>query len=164
MSPDQASSGGTEEPQKGDGSSGAGAGQPIEVAAKPALQPTLGSDVSLKAVLYQNTEQTLILVTQDKLELAFQKDAPRYARRLGWATPLGLLLAFLVVLVSANFKHEVLSAKAWEVIFIVGAIVFFVWFVVEAVQGLKTPRRLDVTRSFVEKVRGDGAASPIDFV
>jgi hypothetical protein len=83
---------------------------------------------------------------------------------LGWATPLGLLLAFLAVLVSANFKHEVLSAKAWEVIFIVGAIVFFVRFVVEAVRGLRTPRRSDVTRSFVEKVRGDGAASPIDFV
>lgn len=164
MSPDQASSGGAEEPQEGGGSSGAGAGQPIEVVAKPAPQPTLGSDVSLKGVLYQNTEQTLILVTQDKLELAFQKDAPRYARRGGWATPLGLLLAFLAVLVSANFKHEVLSAKAWEVIFIVGAIVFFVWFIVEAVRGLKTPRRSDVTRSFVEKVRGDGAAGPIDFV
>ncbi|HEV7162199.1 MAG TPA: hypothetical protein VGN25_02995 [Solirubrobacteraceae bacterium] len=115
-------------------------------------------------MLYQNTRQTLILVTQDKLELAFQKDAPRYARRLGWATPLGLLLAFLAVLVSANFKHEVLSAKAWEVIFIAGVIVSFVWFVVEAVRGLNAPRRLDVTRSFVETVRGDDAASPIDFV
>lgn len=133
---------------------------------RPSQHPSrrYGATCRLRVVLYQNTRQTLILVTQDKLELAFQKDAPRYARRLGWATPLGLLLAFLAVLVSANFKHEVLSAKAWEVIFIAGVIVSFVWFVVEAVRGLNAPRRLDVTRSFVETVRGDDAASPIDFV
>jgi hypothetical protein len=145
-------------------SSGAGSGQTIEVPAQTSPGASLKGAVSLRGLLYQNTGQTLILVTQDKLELAFKRDAPRYARRLGWAVPLGILLAFLAVLVSANFKHEVLSARAWEVIFIIGAILSLVWFLVEGVLALKTPKRADVTRKFVEQVRGDGASSPIDFV
>lgn len=136
----------------------------MQVIAQPAPTPSLQSSISTAGAFYQNTEQTLILVTQDKLELAFQEQAPRYARRVDWAAPLGILLAFGAALVTTNFKHAVFSAGTWKAVFVVGALLSLLWFLWELVRSFRTPKRPVVTEEFIGKVRGTGPAkAPIEF-
>lgn len=80
--------------------------------------------------LHLNISQQVIVTTQDKLELCLNKYLKKSEKKKEWLTPFGLLVAIVIVFVSANFKEFIFAKETWEAIFIILGIGSFFWFTI----------------------------------
>ena len=87
----------------------------------------LNIDLNDNRNVYQNTAQDYIITTKDKLELVLFKTEKSLSSKNAWKTPLGLIVSFVLALLSANFKDYFFSAEVWHSIFVVSTIVCLFW-------------------------------------
>jgi hypothetical protein len=76
-----------------------------------------------------NVSQNLIITTEDKLRLCLSEHLKRMERKNSWITPLGILIAILVTLVTSTFKDVGLSADTWRAIFIIAGVLSLGWLI-----------------------------------
>lgn len=78
---------------------------------------------------FENVRSDVIFVTHDKLENVLTKFYQRYGLRSAWFNPLSMLLAFVLTLVTAEFRAQSLgiAGTVWQAIFIIGTIMSAGW-------------------------------------
>jgi hypothetical protein len=88
-----------------------------------------GQLIQQTSKVHFNLEQEFIFTTDDKIRICLTDHLSRMEKRTSWIAPLGVLLAILVVFPTTTFKSFIVSAETWEAIFIISAILSFVWFI-----------------------------------
>ncbi len=102
----------------------------VEGNATPSFLNTLAGDLDTKVVaIHKNTNQRLIIVTQDKTLLTLKRNIAKLGTR-EWIAPLSTLSTILIALITSNFRYAMgLGASEWRAIFIVCGFVSFGWLV-----------------------------------
>jgi len=88
-----------------------------------------GQLIQQNAKVHFDPEQEFILATEEKIRLCLAKYVARIENKKAWPTPLGILLAILVIFPTTTFADFVLNAATWEAIFIIAGILSFVWLI-----------------------------------
>jgi hypothetical protein len=89
--------------------------------------------------VHKNTEQEIIVITSDRLELVLQKHLKYLERRKEWIAPLGLLLAIVTTFCTATFKNAFFSADTWKAIFVMAGVVSLVWLIKSGWASFRSP-------------------------
>ena len=89
--------------------------------------------------VHENTEQEIIVITSDRLQLVLQKHLKNLERRKEWIAPLGLLLAIVTTFCTTTFRDTIFSADTWEAIFVMAGVASFVWLVKSGWASLRAP-------------------------
>jgi len=76
-----------------------------------------------------NLGQEIVITTEDKIRLCLTRHLSRIEKANAWVTPLGVLLTILVVFPTTSFQPFIFSADVWQAIFIISALLSFVWLV-----------------------------------
>ena len=77
---------------------------------------------------FKNISQEVITTTSDKIELCLIKHQNELVAKNGWIAPVGLLIALVTALVTADFRQFLgLSPDTWKALFIFGAVLSAVW-------------------------------------
>lgn len=77
--------------------------------------------------IHVNVTQTLIITTEDKLNIWLSWLLATLRARKEWVAPLGLVLSLTLAIATANFKDFVVSSDTWKAIFIIGDVVSLGW-------------------------------------
>ena len=94
----------------------------------PPEQGPFSIETMAPVVIYKNTDQELIIVTRDKLQLCMQKMIDRMAARDRWMVPLGVLVPLILALVTTSFTERFkVSGVAWEAIFVMLILFTLCW-------------------------------------
>ncbi len=77
--------------------------------------------------VHKNTNQRLIVVTQDKTLLTLKRNIARLGKK-EWVAPLSTLSTIMIALITSNFKRALgLGPAEWRAIFIVCGLIAFGW-------------------------------------
>ncbi|MDA0376364.1 MAG: hypothetical protein O3A80_03585, partial [bacterium] len=100
----------------------------VEGNATPSFLNTLAGDLDTRVVgIHKNTNQRLIIVTQDKTLLTLKRNIAQLGKK-EWIAPLSTLSTIVISLVTSNFKYALgLGPAEWRAIFIVCGFVSFGW-------------------------------------
>lgn len=92
---------------------------------------TLAGDLDARVIgIHKNTNQRLIVVTQDKALLTLKRNIAKLGKR-EWIAPLSTLTTILIALITANFKRALgLGPAEWRAIFIVCGFISAGWLTV----------------------------------
>jgi hypothetical protein len=98
----------------------------------------------------------LLLISEDRLELALKEGMAKVADRTAWAVPAGILISCIIALATSAF-HTLfgVAANVWQAIFYVVAVVAAVWFV-----ACLCRYRTYTSQTFLGAIRG--VASPFN--
>jgi len=100
----------------------------VEGNATPSFLNTLAGDLDTRVVgIHKNTNQRLIIVTQDKTLLTLKRNIAQLGKK-EWIAPLSTLSTIVISLVTSNFRYALgLGPAEWRAIFIVCGFVSFGW-------------------------------------
>ncbi|MFA6259736.1 MAG: hypothetical protein WCX29_03990 [Candidatus Peribacteraceae bacterium] len=89
---------------------------------------TLTGDLEARIVkVNKNTDQRLIIVTQDKVLLCLKRNLARLGRK-EWIAPLSTASTILISLITADFRYALgLGSAEWRAIFIVSGFLSVFW-------------------------------------
>lgn len=76
-----------------------------------------------------NLGQEILVTTEDKVWRILANYLAEVENRNAWTTPLGILIAILMIFPTTSFQSFIVSAATWEAIFIVSGVLSFFWFV-----------------------------------
>lgn len=77
--------------------------------------------------VHQNTNQRIIVVTQDKTLLTLKRNIARLGKK-EWVAPMSTLSTIMIALITSNFKRALgLGPAEWRAIFIVCGVISFGW-------------------------------------
>jgi hypothetical protein len=89
----------------------------------------LSREVVTVKTIYENTEQIVLSVTEDKLLLCLQEHERRNEHKNGWVAPAGMLITILIALVTSSFRDFIVSGAVWHALFLLATVVCFAWLV-----------------------------------
>jgi len=86
----------------------------------------------------KNTGQNLIMITEDKVRICLMMHLNSLEKSRNWLIPLTLLISFLITLITSD-PHDAFGLKAdvWKAIFVLGAIIFFIWLIITLLERKK---------------------------
>ena len=93
---------------------------------------TAKEEISITPVvtdIHMNIDQELIVVTDDKLHLCLLRSIKKMEKRKGWIAPFGILITIIVTLVTSSFNDFILGTGTWQAVFILSAIISFLWLI-----------------------------------
>ena len=98
--------------------------------ATPSFLNTLAGDLDTRVVgIHKNTNQRLIIVTQDKTLLTLKRNIAKLGKR-EWIAPLSTLTTIFIALITSNFKRALgLGPAEWRAIFIVCGFIAAGWLI-----------------------------------
>jgi len=94
--------------------------------------------------VYLNVSQEVIITTEDKVHLCLSKYLKRIEKKRSWITPLGILVAIVLTLVTSTFNDIGLDAPTWRAIFILGGIISLGWLVRSIKEALQSQKIEDI--------------------
>jgi hypothetical protein len=112
---------------------------------QPNPEGTLQLTVPIAAIV-MNTEQTLIVVTEDKARLCLGGHMQIMQQNHDWVAPAGILATLIAVFASASFRDFIVSKDVWEAIFIISAAACVCWLGLAWRRSRYTPTVDDVIR------------------
>lgn len=99
---------------------------------------SLSTGVDIKSTLYQNVDQNVILVSEDRLKLNLINHKKHYRSKSAWQTPFGLSLSTLATLITAKFESGLgIAAATWNALFWITFFGFTFWMVWELISLFK---------------------------
>lgn len=100
----------------------------VEGNASASFLNTLAGDLDTRVIgIHKNTNQRLIIVTQDKTLLTLKRNIARLGKK-EWIAPLSTLSTILIALITSNFKSALgIGPSEWRAIFIVCGFVSVGW-------------------------------------
>jgi len=103
----------------------------VEGNASASFLNTLAGDLDTRVIgIHKNTNQRLIIVTQDKTLLTLKRNIAKLGKK-EWIAPLSTLSTIMIALITSNFKSALgLGASEWRAIFIVCGFVSAGWLLV----------------------------------
>jgi len=97
----------------------------------------------------KNTDQRLIIVTQDKAVLTLKKNVARLGRR-DWVAPLSTVLTILIALLTSSFQPTLwLSSAEWRAMFIISGLISTGWLAYTIKKALDSKGFHEVIRDIV---------------
>lgn len=102
--------------------------EPANVSGQISFLNGLAGDLDARVVhISKNTDQKLIVVTQDKILLTLKKNLSLLGRK-EWLAPLSTVTTILLALITSNFKFALgLGPEEWRAIFIVSGLIAIGW-------------------------------------
>lgn len=90
--------------------------------------------------VHPNTDQDLILITEDKLRLILEGHIKLVEEKKSWVAPLGIFIAIITTFVTSEF-HEAFSfqAASWKAIFFISGCFSLYRLVVTGYKALNSP-------------------------
>lgn len=118
-----------------------------ETTAQASFLNTLTGDLEARVVkINKNTDQKIIVVTQDKTLLCLKRNLAKLGKR-EWIAPLSTVLTILISLVTADFRSALgLTPAEWRAMFIVSGFIATGWLAYAV-------RKASHAKSFHEVVR-----------
>ena len=116
------------------------------------------SDISGRIILgdlaqvnevHMNVSQNVIVITEDKLRLHLSSGAKRMERKNIWIAPLSIFLAIMLAFLTADFKDFFLKAAIWQAVFVIAAVLSFIWFSLAIFQHIKS----ETIDDLIEKIK-----------
>ena len=104
-----------------------------------------------------NVSQEVIVTTEDKIRLSLSEHLKKMEKKRGWVTPLGMLISFTLILITASFKDTGLDAATWKAIFIIADAVAFGWLIYSLKEALASVKIEDI----IEELKRDSKARKI---
>lgn len=106
-------------------------------------QPVFGVDPIISKIIQDfsirlNVDPHFLIITENKLRLALAERVKNMEKRRSWIAPLGIFLALLLTLLTANFKDLYFRSSTWQAVFIIGAFISFLWLVFAIFQSCKS--------------------------
>jgi hypothetical protein len=102
----------------------------------------------------QNTDHTLIVVSEDKARLCLGKHVAMAGKRNEWLAPASLLVSLIATLTAAEFRDALLMSKAlWKAVFLVTSLVCLGWLVRSLFRRGKVPDDDGLVESIVSKLK-----------
>lgn len=101
-------------------------------------------EFSQRLTVHKNLCQDVLVTTEDKVRLCLLKHKERLNMRNEWMVPLGIFLTLIAALCAADFKVFILKAEVWEAIFLLSAVISFVWFVISVIRAWKCRGENDI--------------------
>jgi hypothetical protein len=100
----------------------------VEGNATSSFLNTLAGDLDARVIgIHKNTNQRLIIVTQDKTLLTLKRNIAQLGKK-EWIAPLSTLSTIMIALITSNFKRALgLGPSEWRAIFIVCGFISFGW-------------------------------------
>ena len=100
----------------------------VEGNATSSFLNTLAGDLDTRVIgIHKNTNQRLIIVTQDKTLLTLKRNIAQLGKK-EWIAPLSTLSTIMIALITSNFRRALgLGPSEWRAIFIVCGFVSFGW-------------------------------------
>ena len=99
--------------------------------------------------VHLNVSQDLIVITEDKLRIHLTRSRDVAEKRKTWITPLGIFLALLLPLGTANFKDFILKGSTWEAMVLIGVIASVIWLIYE----LRTCQKSETIDQLIERIK-----------
>ncbi len=100
----------------------------VEGNANASFLNTLAGDLDARVIgIHKNTNQRIIVVTQDKALLTLKRNIAKLGKK-EWIAPLSTLTTIMIALITSNFKHALgLGPSEWRAIFIVCGFIASGW-------------------------------------
>lgn len=115
---------------------------------KPPLQSTINiaplESLTSVSELSINVSQKVIITTEDKLRLSLAEHLKNIEKKKGWIMPMCMFIAMAGTLINSNFKDRLLSASSWATVYIIAAVVFFIWLVYSIIQARRSESIEDI--------------------
>jgi hypothetical protein len=90
--------------------------------------------------IHGDLSQQIVQMTVDKLRLTLLEHSQALVRSREWATPLGILIAIVLTLVTSKFRDALgMSADSWKAVFVIGAAGTVLWLFRAFFNWLKKP-------------------------
>lgn len=110
-------------------------------------------DLLERSVVHSNIRQEIVVTTVDKVELCLRDYQDALKARGDWITPLGILIALLAPLVTADFKTFLgIGAEIWLGFHVVGSAVSVVWLVYAICRAIKA-RGKDNPKHIIQELK-----------
>lgn len=106
-------------------------------------------DLSQVNEVHMNVSQNVIVITEDKLRLHLSSGVKRMERKNVWIAPLGIFLAIMLPFLTADFKDFFLKAATWQAVFVIAAVLSFIWFLLAIFQRIKS----ETIDDLIEKIK-----------
>ena len=74
-----------------------------------------------------NVSQTLIIATEDRMNLWLMGVISRIKKQSEWVAPLGLVIAITLTLTTTSFNNFLLPSATWHAIFVIVDVLAFLW-------------------------------------
>lgn len=88
----------------------------------------LNGAISTPKVIYRNTDEELIVISKDKLELHLKDSVDRISKRDRWRGPLGALVPIALTVFTSTFTNRFgIGGGEWETIFILLGLLALGW-------------------------------------
>ncbi len=111
---------------------------------------TITGDLEARVVkVNRNTDQKLIVVTQDKALLCLKRNLARLGKR-EWIAPLSTVFTILISLITADFKTSLgLGPAEWKAMFIVSGFITTGWLAYTIKKALNAKTFHEIVRDVV---------------
>lgn len=97
--------------------------------------------------VHVNVSQTLIITTEDRMNLWLIGVICRIKKQTEWIAPLGLVIAITLTLTTTSFNDFVLPAATWHAIFLIVDLLSALWLAL-SLRHLRQP--IDVTNEIAQ--------------
>lgn len=114
----------------------------------------LSDELMGKIAIHKNTDQDVIVTTEDKVRICLLQHLKYFERRSAWIAPLGILLALVTTFLTSSFNNFYLDAATWRAIFLVSGVVTFGWLVYAVVCAFRSKGVDDIVRELKKGNRG----------
>jgi len=80
--------------------------------------------------VHVNVSQTLIITTEDRMNLWLREVIGRIKKQSEWIAPLSLVVAITLTLTTTSFNSFLLPSATWHAMFVIVDIIAFFWLVI----------------------------------
>lgn len=121
-----------------------------DVVSQSSFLNTLTGDLDARVIrINKNTDQSLIIVTQDKVLLCLKRNLAKIGKK-EWIAPLSTVSTILISLITSDFRAALgLSPAEWKAMFIVSGFLATGWLAVAVRKALNSRNFHEVVRDVV---------------
>jgi hypothetical protein len=112
-------------------------------ASNASFTSAIGSELVQKSKVHYNLGQDVIIVTEDRMRLKIDRYLKRVVGSWFWLTPLSILVAIVLSLITATFHDWIFKAEIWNAIFLVAAVILAVWTLVAICNAIRSRTCVD---------------------
>ncbi len=114
------------------------------------------NDVRNKTSLIKVLGQDLVVISSDKLRLAYAEHIKKRELKGAWIAPVGLFASLLLSLLTNTFADAFgVSGASWKAFFMLGAFITFLWSAVALLKAIKSPP-VDDVEAFISSITVGG--------